>query len=144
MRSRWIILFAAVTILGCSPDNAGRLPTSPGSLSGSTPSNPNLPTPNLSGLVWMMAVGQSGGCVDDATLDVVGGQGVGRSSSQIVPCGVWDYEGGIILRDLAPGVELTVRVSAPGYATKEMSLLPLGSATFSTQPATIIEMSRIR
>ena len=136
-----LVAFATVTILGCAPDSALRLPTSPGqTLPGSTPSSPNLAPPNLSGLVWMMAVGQSGGCVEGATLDVVGGQGAGRSSTQITPCGVWDYEGGLILRDLTPGVELTVRVSAPGYATKETTLLP----SDTTQNATIVEMSRIR
>ena len=43
---------------------------------------------------------------------------------QRTPCGAWDYDGGLLLTDLAPGVELTLRGAATGYIGSEMKFLP--------------------
>jgi hypothetical protein len=46
----------------------------------------------------------------------VSGQGPsGDIIRQETPCSVWDYGGGIMLRNLTTGVAMTLRASAPGY-----------------------------
>ena len=71
-----------------------------------------------------MAVNGSGGCVLDATIEIVAGQGVGEIGRQTIPCAIWDYDGGVLFWDLTPGVELTLRASAPGYSAQEKRVAP--------------------
>lgn len=72
-----------------------------------------------------MAVDRSGLCIADATFEVISGQGSsGDIIRQETPCSVWDYGGGITLRNLTTGVAMTLRASAPGYNTVERSLFP--------------------
>jgi hypothetical protein len=90
-----------------------------------SPSPSPTPSPSASGWVWVMAVGASGVCVQDATFEVVGGgQAVGRIAKQIEPCSVWDYDGGVLLTDLIPGVGMILRASAPGFAPVEKTVTP--------------------
>ena len=63
-------------------------------------------------------------CIDGATIQIVRAEGAGELIPQRTPCGVWDDDGGLLLTDLAPGVELTLRGAASGYAPREMSFLP--------------------
>ena len=107
------------------------------SMIASPPSLPP-PTPSTSGWIWVMAVGAAGGCVADATIEVVSGQGVGQGAAQVTPCSVWDSEGGVTFTGLIPGVQMTLRASAPGYAPHEVTVSP----TSGGQMATIIDMSR--
>jgi hypothetical protein len=77
-----------------------------------------------------MAIDHSGGCVADATFEVVSGQGpIGDILRQETPCSLWDYGGGIMLRNLTTGVAMTLRASAPGYSTVERSLFPKTAGT---------------
>jgi hypothetical protein len=77
-----------------------------------------------------MAVDRTGGCIADATFEIVGGQGpIGDIIRQETPCSVWDYGGGIMLRNLATGVAMTLRSSAPGYSTVERRLFPKVAGT---------------
>jgi hypothetical protein len=55
---------------------------------------------------------------------VVRGQGAGQSVAQETPCASWDWEGGFEFKDLTPGVEMTIQVSAPGYAVLERTVVP--------------------
>jgi hypothetical protein len=118
----------ALTLVGCSP--AAPSPPSPNpttptldSLSPS-PSPPGSPAAT-NGWIWAMAVDHTGGCIADATFEIVSGQGpIGGIIRQETPCSVWDYGGGINLTNLTIGVAITLRASAPGYKTAERSLLP--------------------
>ena len=71
-----------------------------------------------------MVIGESGACIEGATIQIVGAQGAGEPIPQRTPCGVWDYDGGLLLTDLTPGVEVTLRGAASGYTPREMSFLP--------------------
>ena len=107
--------------LACSQDGAFRLPLAP------TPPIPQVPPiqPSASlGTVWILVLDESGVCVDSATATVVRGQGVGQSVRQVTPCGLWEYGGGIVFKDLTPGATMTLRLSAAGYTEQERTVLP--------------------
>jgi hypothetical protein len=100
----------ALTLVGCSP-------------AAPSPPSPNPTTPY--GWIWAMAVNRTGGCIADATFEIVSGQGpIGDIIRQETPCSVWDIGGGISLRNLTTEVPMTLRASAPGYNTVERSLFP--------------------
>jgi hypothetical protein len=71
-----------------------------------------------------MVVDNSGLCISGATVRVVRGQALGRESAQQTPCGAWDYGGGFLFDGLSPDVEMTIRVSAPGYVAMETTVIP--------------------
>ena len=96
------------------------------------------PISSPSTFLWVMALDAAGICVPNATIEVVGGQGVGRSGTQSTPCAYWDYDGGVIFEGLIPGVEMTLRATAPGYAAHEKTVTP----TSGPQTVTPIDMSR--
>jgi hypothetical protein len=70
----------------------------------------------------------------------VRGQGLGQSVTQTTPCDAWGYEGGVIFRDLTPGVEMTLRASASGYAALEKTVVP----SSGPQMAVLFAPSRIQ
>ncbi len=85
---------------------------------------PALVAPDPAVSLWGMVITDSGVCVHDATVRVVRGQGLGRSAAQETPCGAWDYAGGFVFNRLIPGVEMTLRISAPGYVTEDIRVVP--------------------
>jgi hypothetical protein len=84
------------------------------------------PEPLPGSLVWLwgMVITDSGVCIVGATATVVGGQGVGQSIPQETPCDAWAYSGGFLFTNLIPGVPMTIRASAPGFADREMTVIP--------------------
>ena len=52
-----------------------------------------------------MVVDEGGACIAGATVQVVSGQAVGQSTTQITPCDAWSYGGGVTFHGLTPGVE---------------------------------------
>ena len=119
-------IVVALTFVGCSP--AAPSPSSP------TPAIPASASPSppaaTYGWVWAMAVDNSGACIADATFEVVSGQGpIGDIVRQETPCSVWDYDGGVNLRNLTIGVAVTLRATAPGHNTVLRSVSPKVSAT---------------
>jgi len=85
-----------------------------------------------------MIVKESGECIEGATVRVVRGQRTGESRTQTTPCATWDIEGGFEFRGLTPGVEITLRASATGYADEEQtvttSLRPQKGVLFALRP----------
>jgi len=82
---------------------------------------------------------QSGACLEGATVQVVSGQGpIGQSITQRTPCDYWSWDGGVVFRDLTPGVEMTLRASAPGWTTEEKIVVPHSGG----QMAVFIELSK--
>ena len=116
-----VAILVIVALAGCSRESVSRIPTAPASPVAAPPP----PGPSTgSALLWVMVIGESGACIDGATIQVVRAQGAGEPIPQRTPCGAWDYDGGLLLTDLAPGVELRLRGVAGGYAQREMSFLP--------------------
>jgi hypothetical protein len=71
----------------------------------------------------VLGQGSGGTCLVDATIEVVRGQRTGQSITQ-TPCDLWDFGGGAWFRDLTPGVAMTLRASASGYAPQEQTVVP--------------------
>jgi hypothetical protein len=86
-----------------------------------------------------MVVDESGVCIVDATVRVVRGQDLGQEITQTTPCDAWAYYGGVVFDDLAPGQEMTLRASAPGYAAQEKTVVP----SLGPQQALLFAPSRI-
>jgi len=88
-----------------------------------------------------MAVERHGGglCIADATLEIVSGPGAGRTFRQDEPCDVW-WINGFFVTNLPAGVEVTFRVSAPGYLPVDVTVTPVVSSPLR---AMIIELSRV-
>ena len=89
--------------------------------------------------LWVMVIDESGGCIEGATIQIVGAEGAGDPIPQITPCSVWEVDGGLLLTGLAPDEELTLRGAARGYAPREMSVLPF-PASFVRD--VVIELSK--
>ena len=119
-----VAILVIIALSGCSRESVPRIPTAPTSpVADPRPPVPPAP-PTGSALLWVMVIGQSGACIDGATIQIVGVQGAGEPMPQRTPCGVWDYDGGLLLTDLTPGVEVRLRGAATGYTHSEMSFLP--------------------
>ena len=73
----------------------------------------------------MVFPGISDFCLPDATVDVIVDGRIIRSGKQKTPCSYWDYgdDEGMLFEDL-PIVQLTLRASAPGYVTREITATP--------------------
>jgi hypothetical protein len=118
------VLVTVVALAGCSKEGIPLpTPTAPSSPDAPAPPAPPPPTTG-SALLWVMVIGDSGACIEGATIQIVGAQGAGRAIPQETPCAAWDYGGGLLLKDLTPDVKVTVRGAATGYASREMSFLP--------------------
>jgi len=65
----------------------------------------------------------SGICLPDAAVEVVIGGTTVQSGTQATPCDYWGAEGGILFSNL-PVAEITVRASATGYVTREITAIP--------------------
>ena len=114
----------ALTLVGCSPPAPSSPSPNPTTPTLDSPSPPGPPAAT-NGWIWAMAVERTGACIADATFEIVSAQGPsGDIIRQETPCSVWDYGGGIMLRNLTTGVAMTLRASAPGYNTVERSLFP--------------------
>jgi len=120
-----LTILSTLTLLGCSPENVQRLPTTPELPPNQPPNQPVSPV-----WLWGMVVHDSGICIDGATVTVVRGQSLGQSITQTTPCDAWAYDGGFVFNNLTPGVEMTLRTSAVGYAPVEKTVVPsLGPQT---------------
>jgi hypothetical protein len=73
----------------------------------------------------MVFPGISDICLPEATVEVIVDGTVIQSGRQKAPCSVWDYgaDEGILFEHL-PVVQLTLRASAPGYVTGEITVTP--------------------
>ena len=81
-----VTILLIVVLAGCSSERVPRTPTAPDS---PAPAPPAPPTPTTgSALLWVMVIGESGACIDGATIQIVGAQGDGQPTPQLTPCGV--------------------------------------------------------
>jgi hypothetical protein len=105
-----LTILTTVALLGCSDKIA---PTAP------TPGAATVPAAS----VRTMVAEDSGICITGATVEVIAGQGLGRTYTQTEPCDVWDV-GGVDIKDLEYGVEMRLRASASGYVVQEKIVVP--------------------
>jgi hypothetical protein len=132
---QWLLTLLCLLVLAsaCESDRGRSMTTV-------EPSIITSPAPLPSAWLWGMVVDNSGVCIVDATVEVVRGQGLGQSLTQTTPCGAWDYGGGVVFKDLTPGVEMTLRASAPGYEAQEKTVVP----SLGFQMAVLFTPSRIQ
>src|SRR5688500_18627349 len=104
----------ALTLLGCTGEDAGRSPVDP----------TGLLRVNKTAFLWGMVVDPSGVCIPGATVQVVSGQRTGKAITQATPCNAWSDEGGFVFSALTVGVEMTLQASAPGYVMQEKKVVP--------------------
>jgi hypothetical protein len=116
---------ALVMALGCE---ARHLPTAPDPVFDPRfPDSPAVAQPPSTGstaFLWVMVVRSGGVCIAGASIQVVRGQREGTSVVQDTPCDAWGYSGGVMFTDLTPGVEMTLRATAPGYEAEEKTVSP--------------------
>jgi hypothetical protein len=111
-------VFVALALLGCSDQGRPTAPDPP-----ATTASPPTPPGALTSLFGFV-VESSGLCIRDAVVEVVRGQAQGQRIVQETPCDAWSYGAGFIFTGLSPGVEMTVRASAPGWSTEEKTFVP--------------------
>lgn len=111
------IVLAAFTLSACAGDTGPHTPAAPNAI---VPT----PGPTAGAFLWGMIVKDSGVCIEGATVLVVRGQRAGESMTQTTPCDAWSYGAGFAFRNLTPGVAMTLRASAPGYADEEQTGIP--------------------
>ena len=128
-----LVTLVTLILLGCSQQSSQGVPTAPGPVQTAAP----VPTPSAFASFWGMVVDETGVCIVGATLEVVRGQGAGLSFTQTAPCDVWSYDGGVVLMDLTPGVEMTFRAYAAGYAAQEKTIVPSGTQAVLFTPSRI-------
>ena len=116
-----VIMLVIVAVAGCSRESVPGIPTAPAAPV-AAPAPPAPPTG--SALLWVMVISETGSCIEGATIQIVRAEGAGEPIPQRTPCGAWDDDGGLLLTDLRPDVDLTLRGAASGYARREMSFRP--------------------
>jgi hypothetical protein len=148
-----LITVVTLTLFGCSGERSERvqlLPTAPSIQIAPDPpvQTPTVPTPParppVLTSVWVVVTGDTGGgaCIPGARVEIVRGQGLGRSLTQsTLGCSYWDPDYEAYFNGLNEGEELTLRASASGYAAKEITVVPTSS---EGQTALSIVLSRIR
>ena len=92
--------------------------------------------------VFGFAFGDDGQCLQQATVSIVSGPSAGQTLTQYPYC-YWWGDIGFEFKDLTPDVAVTIRVSAPGYVTKDTTVVPRLPTPY-TGPLTplVIEPSR--
>jgi hypothetical protein len=130
-----LAIVVMLPLCGCSQEGTQRSPIAPAP-------PVTTPSPTAGSLTWLFGYVVNGVdgqlCIAGATVQVVAGQGVGRSVAQTTPCSIWDYSGGFNFDDLTSGVAMTLRGSAPGWTSFEKTVTPHTGA----QSAVVIILSK--
>ena len=137
---KFIALLFVVTLVACSEQSlpSPAVPTLAVASPFSTlPSSPSSRTASLYVYAIVLEKNGSGACIRDATLQIVRGQGASPEIVTQEPCDYWDPPG-FALKNLDP-VELTLRFSAPGFVSVELTTLP----SADPNDVKLIELSRI-
>jgi hypothetical protein len=116
---------AAVALWGCAQSEpTSSQPRGTESPPSTAPENP--PTGSSDVWIWLMVIDRTGVCISGATTEVVAGQHTGQPVTQQTPCDAWAYSGGVEYHELTAGVPMTIRATAPGYATEDTTITPGG------------------
>lgn len=122
------IICLTLSILGCSQNSPQRSPTMPTPVVTTPPPQPTprpQPPSTKIGLVGHV-VTPSGECIEGATVEVVGGEGlVGQKVAQRTPCDPVRSAGGFVInidKVFFGSLPITVRASAPGWHSQERTM----------------------
>jgi hypothetical protein len=127
-----LIALAPLILGACSRESQSPVDPTPDHVRSAPTPPPANPAPATDGWIWAMAVrATDGGCIPGATFTVASGQAyVGEVFTQQTPCSVWDYgDVGVWFRGLTPGVAMTLRASATGYAPVERAVFAQSSGS---------------
>jgi hypothetical protein len=112
---RWFLVPALLIIVvaGCTSSPTAPLPPTMGS---------NLSPPTVTPSIAGMVIDPNDGvCIRGATVESIAGQAVGQKVVQEGSCDYWSHDVGFTFKELTPGILMTLRASAPGFATKDLS-----------------------
>ena len=126
-----LTVLAVLTLMGCSGSETERPPVTP--TAPAAPANPSPPTtpapPDPVSRVdsvppfWGMVIDASGVCITGATVRLTTADEADPGIVQDANCDAWAYGGGFALYNLPLEVELTLLVSAPGYVSREVTIV---------------------
>jgi hypothetical protein len=119
-----LIIAMALSAVACGGGVPPTAPTPPPAPSNPPVPEPPAPIPVVTGFVWVVVLpeGGLGECITGATVQVIVDGAVAQSKTQ-QPCNYWDPDYELVFEDL-PITGVTVRASAPGYLTREMTATP--------------------
>ena len=131
---KFIAVAFAITFVACS-EQPLPVPTAP-SFADAAGVGTVPVSKTVSAFLYATVIEKRGGgaCITDATVQIVAGQHASPEIFKQEPCDYWDPPG-FTLKDLNPGVDLTVRFSAPGFVPIELTTVPGADL--------MIELSRI-
>jgi hypothetical protein len=120
-----VIITLATAACGGSPPTA---PTPPATQPASPVPAPPAPTPPAptregTGSLVVMVLQASGACILGATVQILENANAVQSATQTEECSYWDYGPLLSFKNLPIG-EMTVRASAAGYVTSEVTATP--------------------
>ena len=130
---RFIAVAFAITFVACS-EHPLPVPTAPSRADAGVATVPVSKTVSAFLYATVIERGGGGACITEATLQIVAGQHAGPEIFNQEPCDYWDPPG-FTVKDLNPGVDLTLRFSAPGFVPIELTTVPGADLT--------IQLSRI-
>ena len=113
---KFITVAFAITFVACS-EYPLPVPTAPSLADGAGVANAPV-SKTVSAFLYATVIekGGSGACITDETLQIVAGQHAGPEIFKQEPCDYWDPPG-FTLKDLNPGVDLTLRAAKPKTAS---------------------------
>ena len=101
------------------------------------PTSPNIVVATT-GSFAVVVVDSTGACIPGATVQVVGGPGIGQTVTQSTSCSAWGPDDNMVFKGLTPNAELTLRASASGYLPQEKKVVASeGARTVEFEPARI-------
>ena len=130
---KFITVAFAITFVACS-EHPLPVPIAPSRADAGVATVPVSKTVSAFLYATVIEKGGGGACITEATLQIVAGQHAGPEIFKQEPCDYWDPPG-FTLKDLNPGVDLTLHFSAPGFVPIELTTVPGADLT--------IQLSRI-
>jgi hypothetical protein len=138
----------ALTLIACAGRDGERPPSIPTApppptipVTPATPDTPVIPDPGSGAdrgpTFWGMVIDASGACIKGATVRLASANETEPGIEQDANCDVWAYGGGVQLYNLVLEVEVTLVASAPGYASREVKVIP----SLTQRQAVLIELS---